>query len=206
MKTNFSIHAYERVSGRINMSHSELAELLDNNLAINIGNEVGNNKAHKLFYSALDRMCFVAIQDVKTGTVVTVLPLDYHENICWSVSIDAQNQAKGLVAKDTYNSSDTEVLHTNAIVFRVSAFLIDSYGKYIKAFKLGSWPCAPYENNVEFLVEDQQFKDFLVEKIRGKRSEIEKHWPAHIPTIAIRMGKKGFPTFFSTSELMESNA
>ena len=39
MDTNFSLHAFERVLGRISMTHRELASLLDDDLAINIGEE-----------------------------------------------------------------------------------------------------------------------------------------------------------------------
>ncbi|TSA39060.1 MAG: hypothetical protein D4R63_09930, partial [Methylococcaceae bacterium] len=99
-ETNFSFHAFGRILGRISMSYIELADLLDANLFLNIGQEANSNRVHKLFYSAKDNICFVAIQDIKTGTVVTVLPIDYHENISWAISIEAQNQAKKLITKD----------------------------------------------------------------------------------------------------------
>jgi len=206
MEANFSFHAYERVLGRISMSHKELAELLDADLAIDIGQESGTNRSHKLFYSTRDKMCFVAIQDVKTGTVVTLLPIDYHENICWVVSIDVQKQAKELVTNDEATTSDKKILDTNATVFRISVNAVDYYGKYLKTMNLGSWPCGPYEHSIDSLIEDRKFVDYIVEQINKKRCEVEKDRPIYLPTVAIRIGSKGDPVFFSTSELIESNA
>ena len=206
METNFSFHAFERVLGRMSMTHRKLAEILDADLVINVGQETNNNRVHKLFYSTIDKICFVAIQDVKTGTVVTVLPVDYHENICWAVSVDAQSQAKRIVAKDEATSLNVEILNTNATVFRVSGNLVDSYGQYLKTVNLGSWPCVPYEHSIDALIEDEQFVDYLVDKIKEKLNDMERDRSTYIETIAIRIGSKGEPVIFSTSELIESNA
>ena len=206
METNFSFHAYKRVLGRMSMSHRELAEHLDADLVINIGQETNNNKVHKLFYSTKDKICFVAIQDVKTGTVVTVLPIDYHENICWAVSVDAQSQAKSIVAKEDVTWPNVEILNTNATVFRISGTLVDSYGKHLKNVSLGSWPCEPYEHSIDALIEDKQFVDCLVDRMKEKINDMEKDRPTYMQTIAIRIGSRGEPVFFSTSEVIESNA
>jgi len=205
METKFSFHAYERVLGRISMTHRELADLLGADLVIVIGQEQNNNRVHKLFHSAKDNVCFVAIQDIKTGTVITVLPIDYHENICWSVSIDAQQQAKKIITKDECITSNIEVINSNATVFRISGNLVDDYGKYIKTLNLGSWPCTPYEHSVDSLIEDDKFKDFLVEKINEKLGTL-CNTPILIQTIAIRIGSRGEPVSFSLSDLIESNA
>jgi hypothetical protein len=205
MEANFSFHAFERVIGRLSMTHKELADLLNDDVVINIGQEPNSNRAHKLFYSIRDKVCFVAIQDIKTGTVVTVLPIDYHENISWSVSIEAQNQAKGLVVKAEVVTLAPEALNTNATVFKISGNITDYYGRYKKTVNLGSWPCAPYECSVDALVEDNKFVDFLVDKIKEKSSSLSDS-QSFIQMIAIRIGNKGSPVFFSTSEILALNA
>ncbi len=206
METNFSFHAYERVLGRMSMTHGALAELLDSDLAINIGEEAGNNRVHKLFYSAIDKICYVAIQDVKTGTVITVLPIDYHENICWSVSIDAQNQARMLITGGGVTSPSLEILCTNATVFKISTNIVDSYGKYLKTINLGSWPCEPYEHSIDALIDDAQFVDCLIDRVKEKLNDMEKDGSVYMQTIAIRVGSKGYPVCFSISELVQPNA
>jgi hypothetical protein len=81
MKTSFTRHACSRASELLSLSTSEIADILDWDLAVDIGVDNGTNRVHRLFYSSLDGICFVAIQDSKTKAVVTILPLDYHENI-----------------------------------------------------------------------------------------------------------------------------
>lgn len=186
------------------MTHVELADLLNDDLAINIGQEVNSNRVHKLFYSTRDNICFVAIQDIKTGTVVTVLPIDYHENISWAVSIEAQNKAKGLVIMDEVIPPAIERLNTNATVFKFSGNVVDDYGRYEKTVSLGSWPCVPYEYSVDALIEDKEFVDFLGKKIKEKSDSLNNCF-SFINTIIIRIGRSGEPVSFSTSEIMQSN-
>lgn len=211
MKTNFSFHAFARVLARTSLTHQELAHLLDADLVVNIGQESNSNRVHKLFYSDWDKICFVAIQDVKTGTIVTILPVDYHENISWKVSIESQNQAKRLVTKDEVStnenevSTNVEILNIKATVFRIAGNLVDNYGRYKKIISLGSWPCLPYGYSIEALVQDKKFVDFLVEKIKEKVSTMNDN-SSFLQTIAISLGSSGKPVIFSTSEIIESNA
>lgn len=205
MDTNFSFHAFEKVLGRISMTHRELASLLDDDLAINIGEEINSNRVHKLFYSERDTICFVAIQDVKTGTVVTVLPIDYHENISWVVSIESQLQAKRLIIKEEVTPyQKSEILHTDVSVFRISGNMVDEFGLYIKNVNLGSWPCEQYEYSIDALVEDKEFVKALIEKVTEKISESEDI-TRFIHTVAIRLGNSGVPIFFSTSDIININ-
>jgi hypothetical protein len=206
METNFSFHAFERVLGRISMTHRELASLLDDDLAINIGEEKNSNRVHKLFYSERDKICLVAIQDIKTGTVVTVLPIDYHENISWAVSLESQLQAKNLIIEEEATpNKESEILHTNASVFRISGNIIDEYGRYIKNVNLGSWPCEPYEYSIDALVEDKEFVKALIKKLTEKISDSE-NTTRIIQTVAIRLGNRGDPIFFSTSDIITISA
>ena len=82
--------------GRLSLTPAEVADLLDWNLAVDIGVETGTDRVHRLFYSVPDSMCFVAIQDAGDGAVVTVLPIDFHDNIAWQVDVHALEAAKAL--------------------------------------------------------------------------------------------------------------
>jgi len=97
MKTHFTHHAYERIGERVRISPEQLARLIDNDLTVPLGMEPGRTRIHRLFYSHIDEQCFVIIQDERTGSVITVLPVDYHERIAWKISLTAQQMARSLV-------------------------------------------------------------------------------------------------------------
>ncbi|MFT6910510.1 MAG: hypothetical protein ACJAS1_007239 [Oleiphilaceae bacterium] len=201
METNFSFHAYKRVYGRLSISHITLAKILDNDLVVNIGEEPNTNRLHKLFYSEPDKICFVAIQDIKVGTVITTLPIDYHENISWAVSIESQSQAKNLIVKrnETTSNNEIEVTHSNPSVFRISASITDDYGNYIKNINLGSWPCEPYNHSINALVQDESFINYLAVHITEKITDnIDTQF---IHAISIRLGSRGQPVLFATPNI-----
>ena len=75
--THFSKHAFDRIAQRTHLRCEDIARILDQKLALNTGRKPGLNRNHLLFYSIPDDDFFVAIQDELTGTIVTVLPLDY---------------------------------------------------------------------------------------------------------------------------------
>jgi hypothetical protein len=94
---HFSRHARRRLGQRCRMSSGELAEILDRRLAVNTGRKPGFEKVHLLFFSPRDDAYFVAIQDRLAGTVVTVLPLDYHEQLAWPVTDEQRAEARRLI-------------------------------------------------------------------------------------------------------------
>lgn len=93
-RTFFSKHAIKRVSERTNVDCQLIADMLDYNGAIEIGELPVFNKKHHLFYSAADNACFVAIQDGFTGEVITILTIEYHENLAWKIAPDLIDKAK----------------------------------------------------------------------------------------------------------------
>lgn len=190
MKTNFSFHAFERIDSRMTMTQNELAYLLDADLAINIGKEPKSNRVHQLFFSEKDAMCFVAIQDVKTGLVVTVLPIDYHENIAWAVSMGAQNFAKQKILNHVSPPKGIVPKVPNATVFKIAIKLVDEFGSYQKIINLCSWPCTPYSGCVDHLIEDVSFVDFMAEKINEQKKQLVSN-RMNIGAIIIRLGCKG---------------
>lgn len=84
--THFSQHAFTRIAQRSALSCEDIAEILDQKRCISVGKAPGFNREHWLFYSQQDQCCFVAIQDTMTGTVITLLPLDYHKRLAWEIS------------------------------------------------------------------------------------------------------------------------
>ncbi len=81
-----SRHASERVLERFEIAPAKLVGLMDEGLGKKIGTSAASNIIHRLLWSPDDSSLLVVIQEVVSGTVVTVLTLDmyrrdYSENI-----------------------------------------------------------------------------------------------------------------------------
>jgi hypothetical protein len=187
MKTSFTIHAWARVYERLSLSPSDVADILDWDLAVNIGADAGSNRVHRLFYSSPDEMCFVAVQDSKTNAVITILPIDYHENISWKVSIDAQDQAKTLICPTSNEQPPVNVTVDETLInsdFKIKAYANSDSGK-IRIFSLGSWPSSPYQASFEKLFDDKDFLTAIEERLKNKLSQGDQ-----IESIYVCLGKK----------------
>lgn len=95
---HFSIHAFERIAQRTKLSCFDIANILDRRQCVLLGSKPGLSKEYVLFYSQPDDAYFVALQDIIDGTVITVLPLEYHENLAWGVTQNQKNTARNLAA------------------------------------------------------------------------------------------------------------
>ena len=80
MLTKFSKHAFKRLAQRTKLSVETIVDILEHKIYINLGMMPGFNKGYLLFYSSADEDYFVAIQDLLNGTVLTILPEEFHIN------------------------------------------------------------------------------------------------------------------------------
>jgi hypothetical protein len=83
--TTLTFHAQQRLTQRTRLTAEELIALIDSNMTHIVGCRQQPPHAHHVFFSPKDVNHFVAVQDIVTGEVITVLPLDYHENLAWKV-------------------------------------------------------------------------------------------------------------------------
>lgn len=173
MKRSYTRHAWMRVHERLSLTPAEVAEQLDAGLCVNIGKERGTYRIHRLFYSVPDRCCFVAIEDERNQVLITLLPVDFHENIAWSVSVEAQNEARSLVAEEMVLPSVSQLLVApspsvplTAAVFRLFAYY--RVAEKVRVANLRSWPAAPYLGSVGRLLDDDAFFDALTERLAEK--------------------------------------
>ena len=95
--THFSKHAMERIQLRSKLHLADIARILDAGKFVDTGCEPGFNRHHLLFYSRKDDQFFVAIQDRFIGKVITLLPLDYHQNLAWKISEAQRVEAKSMI-------------------------------------------------------------------------------------------------------------
>lgn len=93
--TVLTVHGVRRARARVSLRIREIVDLLEEGKFLPLGIESGTSREHRLFYSAPDGYWFVAVYDVKTREVVTVLPVDYHNR--WEISQEALLLARRLV-------------------------------------------------------------------------------------------------------------
>ena len=160
---NFTQHAFIRAEERITLGIKEISQIIKWEKFVSIGVEKNTNREHRLFYSNPDSQCFVLIQDIKTNTVITILPLDYHESISWAVSLEFQKEAKELIL------GKAKVIQVNAITmhkfFHVSCNVLDEYCKYSSTTKLGKFEASDYDNKIEKLIVSDVFVSDILDKI-----------------------------------------
>lgn len=96
VKNSFlSLHALDRVKERLHLSMEEILFRLDHDLFVPLGHEPKNHRHHRLFYSPIDDLCFVAVQDVRNGEVITIMPPDFRCG-SWYIPPKAHKMAKEL--------------------------------------------------------------------------------------------------------------
>jgi hypothetical protein len=202
MYTHFSRHAFERVLERLTLDPEEIAELLDWRLVVPIAEEKGSGRVHLLFYSEPDRLCFVAVQDRFSKTVITILPIDFYENINTRVPWTLQEQARNLATRQHLHpatqeaceeTDEVEAAPAPTPLFKIRCIVMN-LEESRRNLNLGSWPALDYEHSVERLLRDLDFLAQMRAKIAVQLQPDE-----YAAGLIIHLGKKGEPFWFRLS-------
>jgi hypothetical protein len=193
--SHFSKHGLSRMQERTKFNSKELLKLLDTRSFFSLGVEVGFNKEHCLVYSSSNNEYYVAVQDQKVGTVVTVLTSAYHETLSWRL-------------KKQYEAIDDEILrrakilatynvHSEEMKLNISlkARYIDCDGK-IKTATIKKYKASDYSFQQSKLIANEQKIINLVSRWIKKMSIDE------IVDIYVTMGRASAP-FFASEDLVE---
>lgn len=184
--TYLSRHAFKRIEQRTKLQWEEVTELLDQGLFVDTGHKPGYDRHHLLFYSAADETCFVAIQDKHSGTVVTILTLDYHKNLAWEISNDLCERARKLY-EDYKDNQACATANPTPSYFMISGHYVDGTGCQ-KTKLLMKAPSEPYDDDI-----GQLFKDGMLPQ-KLERTVIEHGIPSSCMfAFSFRHGKKGIP-------------
>lgn len=186
---NFSRHAFKRVAQRTSLSCNEIAAILDRGLVVNTGQRPGFNRVHLVFYSHLDNEYFVAIQDIATGTVITILPLDYHETLAWGISAADCERAREIFLGAQTAMEEPRVRDAPKI-FVISGNFLDEDGRQ-KTKILLKIPCDPYGNDLKKLLDANMLFQAIEESASAKGIPTERMF-----AISVRHGKRGLPVTF----------
>jgi hypothetical protein len=182
--THFSKHALHRMGQRSQLNFFTLAGLLDQDLAINISPASCLDKRHLLFYSEIDDCCFVAIQDSVTGSVITVLPIDYHENLAWKVTPNQIEDAKSS-AKSQTSGFNAHKKRPEVIVVKVRFANHDSRPK---TKSLTKFRAADYKGDLFRVLEDRSFESEIKCHCKSKGVAIET-----VFEVLLTLGNDGDP-------------
>ncbi len=195
MKAVFSGHSLDRIFKRLSMPKLELAEILEKNLTIDIGIEERSHRMHRLFYSDYDRICFMAIQDMKTGTVITVIPIDNH-GIAKNISLDAQVAAQQLWMSSSDNYCQSRSL-TNSTMkkLKFTGYLTDELGN-VKVMSFGELSVTDGSFSMDKMTSDILLMGDLKEIIY-KITVRKKICLTDIQSLYVRIGSKGKPILLS---------
>jgi peroxiredoxin family protein len=211
-KTVLTHHAHEKIEERLLMSAETVCELLDADVVVNTGGEKKSNRYHKVFYSPLNKMCFVAIQDCKTGHIVTVLPIDYHQNTAWVISYDAQLMAKEMM-QDYIQKKEAQEAQRLAkqlqkirqirgrLPFRVYGYLEDDVRNIVDRTFICSWKDETLSADLGNLIEDDRFITHLFERLNKKRTILNVNSNISIKRLSMQLGRKGEKTLFHIEAL-----
>lgn len=202
LTVNFTHHAFIRVEERISLNIKEISQILKWEKFISIGMEKKTNREHRLFYSHSDSQCFVLIQDIKTNTVITILPLDYHERISWAVSLELQKEAKELIlgkseAKELNLGKSKVDQDKNHKFFIVFCDVLDGYCNFVKKIKLSKFEACDYDHDINKMIVSDVFINDILENI----NLIIKDTTNHVDEIIIKKKSKDIaPTFIQLED------
>ena len=123
---------------------------------LSIGKQEKSRRIHDLFFCIDDKTFFVSIRDEKNNEIVTILPLDYHENLAWEISIEAQKLVKCITLGEEVSSEikQTKIERKKPSVFKVKAF---DY-KNFKRHPICSVFAEKYAFDFDLLIESDEFK------------------------------------------------
>jgi hypothetical protein len=215
-KAVLTYHASEKIEERLLMSAKTLCELLDADIVVTTGGETRSNRYHKVFYSPLNKMCFVAIQDCKTGHIVTVLPIDYHQNTAWVISYDAQNMAKARMQDYLQQKEAIEAKRISdkllrirkmrgKLAFRVYGYLEDEVKNIVDRTFICSWKDEALCADLGKLIEDDRFIRYLFARLNKKKTILELNSKISIKRLSMQLGRQGEKTLFHIEALQWFN-
>ena len=164
-----SRHVAKRASQRNKMTWQKMANILDSKNCVETGHISGFFRHHFVFYSQADQTCFFAIQDICTGTVVTVSPLNYQARLTWAISDEICERAKTLYeqhkvektrSEDEQRKAEAAQNWLFAKTFVVAMHYIDTLD-HPETKKLMSIQAKNYGFEINNLLHDKHLPDLL---------------------------------------------
>lgn len=189
--TNFSHHANIRINERTSLKNKALSVLVDSDAFVHLGKVPGFNKEHLLIFSAVDEAHFILVRDYFTGTILTVLPLEFQWRIPRKITDEDLETAKELAvkAKPKQEAALTPGAERKIII---SAHYVSPDDKKFKTKVLVKIPAEKYNFNIQQAVADKEVKSLVMQSV--KELELD---PFHTVEYSARQGRNKNLTFVS---------
>lgn len=161
-KTVLTAHARARLAERSNLSGESLIEMFNRQLGRKVGcTTQRSHLAHRLFWSHEDDAFFIAIQDVVTGDVVTIVTEAMYEN--WYQGQITESQRRKVI-NDTAAAGygPARLIANTKMHCSISAKFMSS--KHPKL--LGRWSGNVASQDIMSLEAHQSFWEWVIERLR----------------------------------------
>ena len=176
----FTWHACVRAQERLSLTQAEIGKILEDRHCLNIGEEQKTTTLeHLLFYSEPDDTCFVAINDKAVNEIITILPIDYHENVAWKISTEAQKMAKKLIVQEPAKSVVASKKLPKSFVL---AAMPHTTTKWIT---LGTYPTEGFNADGELFAISDVFHEVIGDRL------FDKGVVCDLAKVSIRNGRRG---------------
>lgn len=196
--THLSKHAACRLGQRTVFREEEIIAMLDNYFFVSLGIETGFNREHCLVYCRFTNDYYVAVQDIKLGTVITVLPLDYHQNLSWKIDRDYISVNDELLRKAKASAIYKIASGKMPPSISLKVRYVTCCGK-LKVSTMKKFIAAKYNCNPELILEN-----------RNKISNLVSQWSrgkdlAKIVDVFSAQGRSSTPSFCTDDFVEELN-
>ena len=192
MKTVFSEHGSKRIRTRLSMTKTVLSDILDNHKTIDVAIEPGTNRIHRLFFSSKDQCCFLAIQDSKTGTLITVVPVN-NRGMGKNISLEAQDAAQRIIERNKSQPEQAELGGDKSVEMSTRKLKFLAYttdgSNSIKIIHFGTELQSSGVFQIDNLQHNESFVKQFQQTLRGVMRR-KKLSTSGIQTLYVRTGKK----------------
>jgi len=167
MELRLTYHAAQRLNERTTLSEDQLFGLIHNRRCVIVGIEPFTNRLHKLIYSEPDKTHFVAIQDIATAEVITILPIDYHENLAWKISEKKLKEAVWRVSPTLHTALYPVDTIAPAPGIKCSIILVFNFpGARVIRKTFGSHRFSERPTRADDALSDPEFVEKLIQRFR----------------------------------------
>ena len=140
MDITLTKHAIERLEERTGMTKENFEQIYHEEKILPIGEEESSSRIHELFYSHFVDQCYISIRDQKNSEIITILPVDYHNNCAWMVDHNTQAMMKMMSSKNTPIETDSKPLEiipgTKLYIYVISELLFSEFTEHVEASEL----------------------------------------------------------------------
>jgi hypothetical protein len=166
----FSKHASERTTERFKVSPERLTALMNAGLGKRIGDSATSSRTHRLLWSPEDNCLLVAIQEVVSGTVITVLTLEmYRRDYAHNLS---ESRIRHVVNQMVHAGHAPAAMWTPGKKYEhvtIHAYLVGASN----ATALGRWTGPVISLDLSQLGRQPQFWTWVAQRLEAKHFSVD---------------------------------